>query len=68
MTLRTGNGGKQRPQYPGKEIDDAVLTAVRSRLLDKDHLTILIFGLQRRERARSDSAIEEFGSKDTLRI
>jgi hypothetical protein len=75
---RTGKGGSYRyyhcssatrgkkvctgPSIPEKQLDDAVLTAVRSRVLDKDHLTNLIFGLQRRERARSDSAIEELPS------
>jgi hypothetical protein len=78
MTLRTGKGGKYRyyhcssatrgkrvcagPSIPEKELDDAVLTAVRSRVLDKEHMTNLIFGLQRREKARSDSAIEELPS------
>ena len=49
-------------QYPEKELDDAVLAAIRSRALDKDYLTNLIFGLQRREKARSDFAIEELPS------
>jgi hypothetical protein len=78
MTLRTGKGGNYRyyhcssatrgkkvctgPSIPEKELDDAVLTAVRSRVLDKDHLTKLISGLQKRDRVRSNSAIEELPS------
>ena len=78
MTLRTGKGGRYRyyhcssanrgkkvcsgPSIPEKELDDAVLTAVRSRVLDGNHLANLISGLQRRERARSATAVEELPS------
>ncbi len=78
MTLRTGKGGAYRyyhcssatrgkmvcsgPSIPEKVLDDTVLTAVRSRVLDKDHLISLISGFQRRERARATSATEELPS------
>ncbi|MBA1140700.1 recombinase zinc beta ribbon domain-containing protein [Mesorhizobium sp. CCANP35] len=73
MTLRTGktyryyycssaNMGKlvcSGPAIPEKELDDAVLNAVRSRVLSKDHLEGLLGGLQRRERSRAASVSRE---------
>ena len=75
MTLRTGKSGAYRyyhcssanrgigvcsgPSIPEKELDQAVLTSVRSKVLDQDHLADLIIGLQRRERTRAAAASQE---------
>ncbi|OPH83122.1 recombinase family protein [Nitrobacter vulgaris] len=75
MTLRTGKGGAYRyyycsaanrgkmvcsgPRIPEKVLDEAVLTAVRSRVLDQGHLSELILGLQRRRQQRASSAMQD---------
>ncbi|MGO3932415.1 recombinase family protein [Rhodopseudomonas pseudopalustris] len=47
------------PKIPEKELDNAVLEAVRSRVLAQDHVSGLVLGLQRRERVRAASASKE---------
>lgn len=73
MTLRTGksyryyhcssaNRGKlacSGPAIPEKQLDNAVVNAVRCRVLDGDHLKELLDGLQRRERSRATSMSQE---------
>ncbi len=47
------------PSIPEKELDEAVLWAVRSKVLDQEHLIQLLQGLHRREKVRANSAFRE---------
>lgn len=47
------------PKIPEEQLNEAVLTAVRARVLAESHLKKLLTGLQKRERLRSSSASEQ---------